>query len=104
MKTSKLFLGLAALVIAFGLVFSMSAFKVKAPVVYAYTSNSHLAADIKDIDNWEVAVPGSPSCAEEGNLVCRYEFEGDMTDFQDFLELPGTTATLINSNAIAVKN
>ena len=104
MKRNQLFVGLAALMLAFGLVFGMSAFKTKTPVVYAYTSNSHLPADLKDIANWEVAEPGSPACDQEGSLVCRYEFEGDMSDFQDFLEQPSTTATTINSNAIALKN
>ncbi len=96
--------GLAALCLAFGLVFSVSSFKRKASVVYAYTSNSHLSADIKNISNWEVADLQSPGCSEEGSLVCRYEFNGDMNDFQDFLELSSTTAASINTNAIAVKN
>jgi len=95
--------GLVALVMVFGLVFTVSAFKTKVPVVYAYTSNSSLEADIKDISNWEVADPQSPACSD-GSLVCRYEFEGDMGDFQDFLELPSTTASTINNNAIALKN
>jgi hypothetical protein len=104
----KLFKKITGAVVAIALVlttiFTVSAFKAKVPVVYAYTSNSHLETDIKDIGNWEVAAPESPACDQEGSLVCRYEFDGDMNDFQDFLELPSTTATAINSNAIAVKN
>lgn len=105
MKRNKLFVGLAALLVAFGVVFSMSAFKtnVKTPVVYEYTSNSHLPADIKDIANWEVADLETPSCGEEGSLVCRYQFEGDMTDFQNYLEAPTTIATDINDNALNKK-
>ena len=102
----KLVYGFVALCLAFGLVFSMSAFKVqtlKTPVLYEYVSNSPLSADIKDIANWEVADLQQPSCGEEGALVCRYEFDGDMVDFQSYLENPGTTATAINDNAVNKK-
>lgn len=106
MKNLKFLLPLFAIILGTGIVFTSSAFKAKSsktPVLYQYTSNSHLPADIKNIANWEVADVESPSCGDEGSLVCRYEYEGDMNDFQDFLELPATTATSINSNAIAVK-
>lgn len=105
MKRNKLFVGLAALVVAFGVVFSLSAFttNVKTPVVYEYTSNSHLPADIKDIANWEVADLESPSCGESGDLVCRFSFEGDMTDLQNYLEDTTTDVADINDNAINKK-
>lgn len=106
MKNLKKLLPVIAIVLGLGIFFGASAFKsrVKTPVVYEYTSNSHLPADIKNIANWEVADLETPSCGDEGNLVCRYQFDGDMNDLQDFLELSSTTATTINSNAIAVKN
>lgn len=103
MKTSKLFFGLAALVIAFGLIFTTSAFKAKAPVLYQYTSNSSNDADILDIQNWQPVDENSPSCGTAGSLVCRFYFDGDMNDLQDYLENPSTTAAHINSNAESTK-
>jgi len=105
MKNLKLVLPALALILGLGIVFTQSAFKgkTKTPVVYEYTSNSHLPADIKDIDNWEVADLETPSCGEAGELVCRYQFEGDMTDFQNYLEAPTTIATDINDNALNKK-
>ncbi|RZL13718.1 MAG: hypothetical protein EOO89_17085 [Pedobacter sp.] len=104
MKRNKILFGLVALCLAFGLVISVSAFKSKKDVhQYQYISSSTLAADILDISNWQEVDANTPSCGEAGALVCRYEYEGEMSDFQDFLEDSGTTASLINTNAIAKK-
>ncbi len=92
----------ATLVFALGLVFTQSTFKTKkVPVIYQYTNPSALSADIKNIANWEVVDQQTPSCGEEGELVCRYEFEGDMEEFEDFLDV--TAASYINENALATK-
>ncbi|MFN0293134.1 DUF6520 family protein [Pedobacter helvus] len=103
MKKNKILFGLAALVVAFGLVFSTSAFKARVPVLYQYTSNSSDEADILDIENWQPVDENSPSCGTAGSLVCRFYFDGDMSDLQDYLENPTTTAAQINSNAESTK-
>lgn len=104
MKNLKsLIFGLAALCLAFALVFSVSAFKSNAVVLYQYTSNSSSEEDILDIENWQPVDENSPSCGTAGSLVCRYSFDGDMNDFQAFLENPTTTAAQINSNAESTK-
>lgn len=104
MKNFKnLTLGLAALCLAFGLVISTSAFTKKDPILYQYTSNSSADVDILDIDNWEPVDGGTPGCGTAGSLVCRFYFEGDMNDFQNYLENPLTTAAHINSNAATKK-
>jgi hypothetical protein len=100
----KSILGAAVAVFGLTLVFTQSAFKIqKDDVVYQYTNPSHSSVDIKNILNWEVADLESPSCGDEGTIVCQYTFSGDMEDFQEFLEDPGTTATQINLDATATK-
>ncbi|TCC94190.1 hypothetical protein EZ428_05270 [Pedobacter frigiditerrae] len=105
MKNLKKLLPVIAVVLGLVIAFGTSAFKakVKTPVVYEYTSNSHLAADIKNIANWEVADLETPSCGESGDLVCRFSFEGDMTDLQNYLEDTATDVADINDNAINKK-
>jgi len=95
--------GLAALLLAFGLVLGLSAFKTKTPILYQYTSNSSNDADILDIQNWQPVDENSPNCGTAGSLVCRFYFDGDMSDFQDYLENPSTTAAHINGNAESTK-
>jgi hypothetical protein len=100
----KSILGASALVFGLALVFSQSAFKThKDSVVYQYTYPSASPADIRNILHWEVADLESPSCGEEGPLVCQYTFEGDMGDFQEFIEDEDNTITEINTLATARK-
>jgi hypothetical protein len=105
MLNRKLMFSLVAL-IGFGLFFTLNAFKKteKAKTIqYQYISNSTLAADIKDVANWEEVASSTPSCGNAGNLVCRFDFEGDMQDFGDFLDLSSTTPEYLRNNAVAKK-
>lgn len=106
MKTSKLFLGLAALVIAFGLVFSMSAFTVKksADLAYQYTGND--ASGVMTPGNW-IPIPydeNESACDAEGELVCIVQFnENDYSDITDFLG-DYANATDVNNSDFTVRH
>ena len=105
MKNSKkINFGLLGLILGLGLVFTQSAFKsAKAPVQYQYISNSHLPADIKDINNWQAVSSNSPACGEGDEVVCRYTYDGNTAAFSSFLSQSSTTPTLLRSNADATK-
>lgn len=106
MKILKKFnFAVLAVVLGLGLVFTQSAFKsVKTTTVYHYMSDSPEEEDLRTISNWEASDPGSPSCGLDGDLVCRYEFDGNLTAFQAFIEDPGTDVQAdINENALTTK-
>ncbi len=105
----KIMFSLAALVIAFGLVFSLSAFKgnsAKNTTMYYYF-NSDQEADIDDPNNWtpidEVDVPNA-SC-DGADLSCVITF--DTNDFSDLGELleeyPSTDQLRENDHVVAEK-
>ncbi|KQC00596.1 hypothetical protein [Pedobacter sp. Hv1] len=104
MKNLKNSVALFILFLGMTLAFTLSAFKVKHNTPkYQYIINSTAAVDIKDIDNWRLVDDESPDCGLAGTLVCQYAFNGDINEFQDFLELPSTTAVMINNNAVTTK-
>jgi hypothetical protein len=62
----KINLGLAVLVLGFGLVFTQSAFTVKDTAFYHYKSGP-----VDDTDSWEpAAAPGSFECPEGADVPC----------------------------------
>ena len=63
----------------------------KTEVSYHYTSNSNVLADMKDIENWEVATPG---CDEEGNRPCVILYEGDLQAFEAYLQAFSTVSPI----------
>jgi len=68
----SLIFGLAALCLAFGLVFTVSAFKSKgtaqrAPIYFLYDGDDYTPTDFRDVDNW--THESSPtSCGGSTNL------------------------------------
>lgn len=104
MLNRKLMFSLVAL-IGFGLFFTLNAFKntEKVNAHYQYTSNSTSAVNIKNIANWEEVEPSEPGCSSSGTLVCRYEFDGDMEAFEDFLQLSTTTPQYLLETAESKK-
>ena len=102
MLNRKLFFSLVALV-GFGLFFTLNGFKNTAPIQYQYTSNATASSEIKNIDNWEEVDGNTPGCGNEGNLVCRYEFDGDLNAFETFLNSSSTTPQSLLDGATATK-
>ena len=88
MNFKKISLGLAALIVAFGLVFSMSAFteKKSTDLAYQYTGND--ATGVVTPGNW-TPIPydeNESACDAEGELVCIVQFnENEYSDITDFL-------------------
>ncbi|RYG07237.1 MAG: hypothetical protein EOO07_27780, partial [Chitinophagaceae bacterium] len=68
MKRNKILFGLAALLVAFGLVFSMSAFTKKVTLVkYQYTENT--MDNLFDHTKWDdVTIAAPASCGDPGDL------------------------------------
>jgi hypothetical protein len=87
MLNRKLMFSLVAL-IGFGLFFTLNAFKSmkKTTVHYQYTSNSSSPTDLHNIANWEEVDGSMPNCGTSGSLVCRYDFDGEIDAFDEFLE------------------
>jgi hypothetical protein len=102
MKHIKKSLALFILLSGIGSAFIFSAFKDDIPR-YQYLSNSKDEIDIKNISNWKLVDDESSDCGLAGSLVCQYSFDGDIHDFQSFLELPSTTAVMINAGAESTK-
>lgn len=80
--------GLAALVLAFGLVFTVSAFKQKEPTNLAYQYTGDDDSGVMDPGNWDT-IPYEPApteCDAEGELVCIVQFNDEQfDDISDFL-------------------
>jgi hypothetical protein len=76
----KLMFGLLALVMVFGLVFSLSAFTQikKGPTVYfKYKGTSFNETDYRSMSNWEpVAEPGEVECGGDNN-ICILRVDSD---------------------------
>ncbi len=102
MKTKQNSLALFILLLGISSAFIFSAFKKDIPL-YQYRSNSTDEVEIKKISNWELVDDESSDCGLTGSLVCRYSFDGDIHDFKNFLELPSTTAAMINAGAESTK-
>lgn len=102
MENFKNSLALFILLLGISSAFLFSAFKDETPQ-YQYLSNSKNEVDIKNITNWKLVDDESPDCGLTGSLVCRYAFDGDIHDFQSFLELPSTTREMINIGAKSTK-
>ena len=102
----SLIFGLAALVVAFGLVFSTSAFKGKkvAPVQYQYMENT--ADDLFDHTKWNNLSTTPPvSCGDPGDLPCVIEFDSTVyPDIEAFLLAnPDLSSLRQNSTEISSK-
>ncbi|WP_316825027.1 hypothetical protein [Pedobacter miscanthi] len=102
MKNRKLMFGLVAL-IGFGSLVTLNAFKSiqKTLPQYQYMSSSSSATDVRNIANWEEVDGSTPSCGTSGSLVCRYEFDGDVDEFKDFIA--DKTPTFLANNALSKK-
>ncbi|RWU10615.1 DUF6520 family protein [Pedobacter chitinilyticus] len=77
MKTNKFFFGLAALILAFGLVFITSAFIQKDPTYLAYQYTGDDESGVMSTANWTPITynPTPTECDAEGELVCVVQFE-----------------------------
>ncbi len=102
MKNRKFIFSLVAL-IGFGLFFTLNAFKsIKKTVTqYQYLSSSSSPNDLHNIANWEEVDGSTPSCGTTGSLVCRYEFDGDIDSFEDFIA--DKTPMFLANNAVSKK-
>ncbi|WP_199119753.1 hypothetical protein [Pedobacter sp. ASV28] len=79
MKNLKsLIFGLAALCLAFGLMFSVSAFKKKTNVYWQYTKNNH--TDIRDGYSYsQVTSPEAEACDPGNDLPCVLEVDASIS-------------------------
>lgn len=84
----KMMFGLAALVMAFGLVFSVSAFTKKDPINLAYQYTGDDESNVMNAGSWTPITynPSPTECDAEGDLVCVVQFRDDQfSDIEDFL-------------------
>ncbi|WAC39041.1 DUF6520 family protein [Pedobacter sp. SL55] len=104
MKKNKILFGLAALVVAFGLVFSMSAFRSNeklATLKYRYTGNNE--AGLHTASNWDdvSAQPNPEGCEPGEEIPCLVEFDtSEYTDLQDFIDQNPTLQDMIDSERV----
>ncbi len=104
MKNLKKSVVVLVSLLSFVLLATASTLKINSPIqLYQYQSSSKAESDIKNINNWVMVDDEGSNCGATGNLVCTYEFEGDINAFQHFLEQPTTTAALINDHAVSTK-
>lgn len=82
----KSIFGLAALVVAFGLVVSVSAFKgtangeKRALVYFKYNGSTFNEANYRNIENWEhITDPEAPSCAGSSDICVLSVDDADLT-------------------------
>ncbi|MBC7934562.1 MAG: hypothetical protein H7Y86_04265 [Rhizobacter sp.] len=100
MKTFKMPLLAVAFFVSISAVFAFSfpaekAVAVKAvPVSYHYKISATDLASMKDISNWEVA---DPACDEEGSLPCVIRYEGNISQFNTYLQ------TFTTANAVTLR-
>lgn len=88
MKKNKILFGLAALVIAFGLVFTTSAFTKKDPVNLAYQYTGDDETGVMSSGNWTPITynPTPTECESIGDLPCVVQFDdSQFDDIADFL-------------------
>ncbi len=91
MKCIKLPLFMTALMLTVCSLFASAQDEVTAPkkvvkkaeVSYHYKISSGNLADMQNINNWEVA---SASCGIPGNRPCVILFEGDVSEFETYLQ------------------
>ena len=102
MLNKKLMFGLVAL-IGFGLFFTLNGFKSKTPTLFQYTSSSTADASVKNIANWEEVDGDTPSCGTSGEVVCRYEYDGDINAFQSYLNSLATPHATLLADAVSTK-
>lgn len=81
MKKNKILFGLAALCLAFGLVFSMSAFKSnatkRAPVYFKYEGSTFDEAAYRNINNWQhTSAPEEEACIGDSD-ICILSVDSD---------------------------
>lgn len=106
MKTNKLFFGLAALILAFGLVFITSAFIQKDPTYLAYQYIGDDESGVMSTANWTPITynPTPTQCDAEGELVCVVQFEDvQFADIASFLS-NYSDASKINESRFAVRH
>ena len=109
MNFKKISLGLAALVIAFGLVFTASAFKTKSAknTTMYYYFNSDQESDIDDPGKWLPIdandVPGASCDGEDLSCVIRFDTD-DFDDLEELLQAyPSSSALQSAGHTIAEK-
>lgn len=106
MKTNKLFLGLAALILAFGLVFITSAFIQKDPTYLAYQYTGDDESGVMSTANW-TPIPYNPTpteCESIGELPCVVQFEeAQFANIASFLS-NYSDASEINESRFAVRH
>lgn len=106
-KYKNLVYGLAALVLAFGLVFSVSAFKSKKEIVnlaYQYTGDDETG--VMNSGNWTAITynPSPSECESVGDLVCVVQFNDEQySNITDFLGAFADAAA-INSSDFAKRH
>ena len=107
MKNLKLVLPLFTLVLALGLVFTQSTFKVSnksTTLRYRYIGNDE--AGLKTLSNWQEIAPGdTPSICETGTeLPCLVSFEdNEYSDIVAFYNANGTSSAMFSSNRVVNK-
>lgn len=88
MKKNKILFGLAALVIAFGLTFTTSAFTKKDPTYLAYQYTGDDDSGVMTPGNWTPITynPTPTECESIGELPCVVQFEeAQFADINAFL-------------------
>jgi len=109
MNLKKISLGLAALIVAFGLVFSMSAFK-QAPVkkeILRYQYKNSDATDINQVTSWDDlnSLP-QQDCEEGEDLPCVIEINTSTSPYNslaDYLSAHSTLGAIMASDEVTVK-
>jgi len=102
MLNKKLMFSLVALV-GFGLFFTLNGFKNTSPRQFQYNSNSTADASVKNIANWEEVDGDTPNCGNNGEVVCRYEYDGDINAFESYLNSLSTPHATLLEDAISTK-
>ena len=104
----KMLFGLAALVLAFGLVFSVSAFKGPAQktstLKYRFIGTN--SADLQDPSKWlDVSSEANPVPCETGSVLpCIVQFENnEYTDIEDFYTQHDTAAEMFKTTRVISK-
>lgn len=102
MLNKKLMFSLVAL-LGFGLFLTLNGFKNTTPRLFQYKISSTADASVRNIANWEEVDGDTPSCGTTGNVVCRYEYDGDINAFQSYLNSLSTPHATLLQDALSTK-
>lgn len=110
MKRNKILFGLAALIVAFGLVFSMSAFKGKTTVktysYWRYDLNQEAGA-LSGFNYTKIDNPNAPGCDDVEEIPCVIRVDENITDqdeLDDFLSTNYSSDAAVMELAIHTKS